>query len=248
MKFASKTKSHRWLGMFAFGLVVLNVNVGYADCPPKTGGYPDCSQGHCSRTSMDAGMNQWCIGAGFAGCPMLQVERARSCFCICSCVAGDTLVQLANGETIMAQDLREGDEIASPFAKNAGSRISMVSATDATGFAALKLHLNNGLHIVVSENHVFLGADGNYYSADALMVGHKLSSQSQEPMEVMEIEIVKPFNGMLYNFVINNNSQDRNEHLIITNGLISADFILQNEIDREFVAANQEQVAIRNEK
>lgn len=215
-----------------FGFVLFSFAVSYADCPPREGGFPDCSESHCSRVRKNGSLNNWCIKAGLGGCPMLNMEVGRDCFCICSCVAGDTLILLANGQTKMARDINEGDEVASPFGARAVSRVVALTSSDATGFAALKLFFNNGRDIVVSENHVFLGMDGGYHSADALKVGDLLASQTNTPIVLTAVERIESFKGLLFNLIINESSIDDKDHLLITNSLVSGDFILQNNADR----------------
>lgn len=219
---------------------LLSAAMAHAECPRRSGGHPDCSGGHCSRVDQDQSFNSWCIDAGFSGCPILLKESSKSCFCICSCVAGDTQIVLANGVVKLASDLEEGDELSSPYSAHKTSKVFAVTISDAAGFEVLKIFVSNGKNITVSPNHIFLGVDGKFHSADDLKMGEVLVSEGALTV-VEKIEKIDSYSGNLYNVIINNFSEDSHDHLFLTNGFVSADFVLQNSIDgqRAAVAADR---------
>lgn len=190
---------------------------------PLAHGIPVCTEAHCSNVSES--LNSVCISMGYGGQPFPAVLPDKSvCSCPCSCVAGDTLVLMSSAEYYLIRDLREADEVYSPYVGS--SKISKMMRSSVNDIKVRQVQFSNGSVITASGNHTFVTPAEKIISAEDLKVGQEVRDVNGNNVTVTGNEITK-FTGYLYNTIINRNSKLAADHIVVTNDIQSGDWQLQ---------------------
>lgn len=200
---------------------------------------PPCSQGHCS--SVGAAATAMCNGnaqlLGITeeeykkrGGAAITAENGRICQCPCSCVVADTNIATTTGY-IPIKDLTKGTMIATPLSKATLASSSMLLSTTLNDLAVQKTTFSNGSEIISSPNHTFITPNEMIISAEQLKSGDKVLAADGQILTITTAPEKGTFDGTLYNLSVNENSQDANDHIIDTNGILSGDWLLQSTND-----------------
>ena len=86
--------------------------------------------------------------------------------------------------------------------------------------------------VVVSTNHLFVGANRKVISAEKLKVGMKILDGSNREVEVESNEIIPKYSGSLHNLILKSGTRRMENHIYIANNLQSGDLVLQDANDR----------------
>lgn len=194
-------------------------------------GYNACEKGHCGE--VDAEMNEFCKANGLAGKQYLVFNADGSrCLCPCSCVASDTKINLfdESAETLRIDELKVGQNLKSPFSKRTENKIGKLLATEFSE-SATKVHymkFSNSEELVASSNHSFVTPNMKVRSAEELHEGSIILDANMKEVTVLENSVDRNFNGKLMNVIINEDSPKAKNHFIVTNSVLSGDWLLQS--------------------
>lgn len=189
-----------------------------------------CNAAHCSAA--DPEIYQVCVQNGLpAGYPVLTKDANGPCTCSCSCLAFGTPVLLENGVTESIEKISVGDTIlaAGRDLKWAKSTVEFSQGTSGVSpqpFTVLITYLDTA--IAVTSDHIFLMADGMLKAADRLVVGDELTAPDGSPIEIKSVHI-GDYTAGFHHIATKKEvpSEDLAGHLIVTNGVVSADYIVQ---------------------
>ncbi|MBF0207864.1 MAG: hypothetical protein HQK53_13350 [Oligoflexia bacterium] len=188
-----------------------------------------CPEGHCSKINTE--MNTFCISNGMAGKPYLVLgQNGRVCYCPCSCVDANTRILLADMNEIMAKEIDHNTEFHTPLSINSNAKTDHILKSEVEGTKTLEIGFSNGEKLLVSDNHTFITDDELTIKANKLQIGSKVLGVHNDILTVNRKKIIS-FNGTLFNFLINKESPEIIDHVIVTNGILSGDWQLQVNTD-----------------
>ena len=198
---------------------------------------PDCSQSHCS--SIDAIIYQICRANHWDASVKVPTRepdgspQGKPCFCSCSCLAYDTKVAIPEG-MMSIQEFEAGDPILVLDRGDDKGRWVPAKVRTASGTSVEPTSVNYAIRVKVggkilisNADHLYLMADGSLKRADRLNVGDELMSSKFEPVAVASV-INGSYQGGFYNVVTDAPEDAVDGHLISTDGVISADYLLQS--------------------
>jgi hypothetical protein len=192
---------------------------------------PNCPKGHCANISEK--MNRFCIDNGMAGKLFLVFgPDGGECLCPCSCVATDTKISLFDeiAEAIRIDELKMGESLKSPLSKKMDNKVGKLLASDFSERAG-KVHymkFSNSEELVVSADHSFVTPNMKVRAAEELHEGSVILDENMKEVTVLENSIDSNFNGKLMNVIINENSPKAKNHFVVTNSILSGDWLLQS--------------------
>ncbi len=186
--------------------------------------WPSCPQGHCSL--VNAEMNQFCIESGMAGRPYLVVGPNGNCLCPCSCVIAGTKIATDKDE-IAIEMLDMEDRVLLPLSAEGAGGIEVLMHSDITEGRAVSITLANDRTLTVSENHTFVDTNYQVIKADELKKGSKILDQFQKPIDVLNADPIANFEGSLYNVTTSMADEEIKDHVIVTEGVLSGDYLTQ---------------------
>ncbi len=189
-----------------------------------------CSEGHCSAVYNE--MNEFCKANGMAGKPYMVIEEGKACLCTCSCVSQDTLISIfdQNIEPVRIDEISRGEMLKSPFATNSSARVDKILGSDYSENPT-KVHyikFSNGENLVVSPDHSFVGPSMKVRAAEELRPGALILDQGLKEIRVIENHVDENFQGKLLNLIVNKKSAEAKNHFIITNSILSGDWVIQS--------------------
>lgn len=191
----------------------------------------NCPQSHCSQISDK--MNKFCVQNGFAGEPFLVIGPGNlECFCPCSCVTPDTLVTYSDNTWHRIEVSKVGDMLLGPFTEDGAGRLDKRLMSTVEDSSVLRLRFSSGVVIVASPNHPFVLPDEIVASARTLHPGDLVLDASFQPVGVLSVEDIDDFTGELHNLIVNDASTAAQDHLVVTNGILSGDWLLQANNDQ----------------
>ncbi|MCB0362802.1 MAG: hypothetical protein KDD35_08770 [Bdellovibrionales bacterium] len=190
-----------------------------------------CPTSHCG--AIDAQVKETCERNGWgAGNSQWVVFEGKTCQCGCSCVTGDTLISLMDGHYAPIANLEPEDSLLLPFAKKLTSNSgTLMSSRFQTPTTILETSFSNGASIYSSENHTFITDDYKVVKAKNLKKGMKVMGDLGTAVTVLMDPISVDFLGQLFNLSLNKTSSKAIDHVIVTNGIYSGDWLLQNTSD-----------------
>lgn len=159
------------------------------------------------------------------------------CFCLCSCVASNTPVEVSAGTWKPIGEIKVGDKVLA-LQKDGQWVQSEVTFSDGTEGVTKPRHyaiyttLENGTVLVSTADHIYLMPDGRLRRADRLAPGDSLTSDKKKPIKITGI-LAGDYLGAVHNIVVgnwNNTNPQPDGHFINTKGVISGDFYIQNVI------------------
>lgn len=194
-------------------------------------GFPDCPQDHCS--GKDPQINAACIAAGMAGKPFPVISPDGSvCSCPCSCVAADTRILLPFQNETRIDNLRPMTMVFSPFTEGYEAKVTHMLMSEVKKAKAHTIVLDNGSQLVTSPNHTLVKGNGRINSVENLAVGDEILTADGSTSRIAEKRILTDFTGQLWNLVVASHSPKAIDHVVVTNGLQSGDYLLQTSHDR----------------
>jgi hypothetical protein len=189
-----------------------------------------CSQAHCSKA--DPEIYEVCVQNGLpAGYPVLTKDENGPCTCSCSCLAFGTPVQIDAAEYEAIEQIRVGDEVLAAGKDLQWSKQRVEFSQGTTGasrqpYTVLITYLDTAM--AVTSDHVFLMANKMLKTADHLTVDDELLAPDGLPVPIKSVHIgdyTAGFHHIATKKALPN--ADLSGHLLNTNGVVSADYIVQ---------------------
>lgn len=191
---------------------------------------PNCPQDHCSLIS--AGMNQFCISNGFSGKPYLVFgPRGEECFCPCSCMAMGTLIDLIDSPFyLQVESLEVGRNVKSPYSRHESNKVDKILNSDFHDIVGKVHHIkfSNGAELIVSPEHPFVSPNLRVLAASELEDGTAVLDRNHNNVEVVANVKDTQYRGKLFNIITNETSKKAKNHFIITNSIMSGDWLVQS--------------------
>ncbi len=197
-----------------------------------------CAEGHCSKISVK--LNSFCIENGMAGKPYLVFgPDGQECECPCSCVVSGTQIELANGFEISVEDIQLGDSILNPLTHEKTRQVESVLMSEVSAAPLIELVLSNGRTLRVSHNHVLFLANGSVTNAVLLKEGDHVKSGRNEAATVTVLRAaVINYTGKLWNVILASGSTVAKDHVLVTEQVLSGDWLLQANVDAGSISLN----------
>lgn len=192
---------------------------------------PNCSQDHCAKISVR--MNKTCMENNMHG-KMYVVfgPDGNECECKCSCMLESTLVRQHDGTLTVIGALQVGNNLASPYSDIFDNFVGQLlhseyQLSEAPG-TVHHVKFSNGAEIVVSPEHTFVAPHEKVLAADELREGQSIMAENGQVVRVVSNTEATDFRGKLMNLIINPNSSAAKHHFLITNSVISGDWLVQS--------------------
>ena len=186
-------------------------------------GYPDCPESHCSKRKDN--INDACVKAGMGGKPFPVVSPDGSvCTCPCSCVVPNTYLSLAGGSDQFISNLLEGSELSLPYAGDA--TVDRMMRSEITDGQVHTLTFSNGRILVTSPNHTLVRPDESIVAVEDADAGTEVLDQDGNIVSVMGNK-TSTYTGDLYNVIVKSKSPKASDHIVVTEGIQSGDWLLQ---------------------
>ncbi|MCX4968007.1 hypothetical protein OHA98_25250 [Streptomyces sp. NBC_00654] len=192
-----------------------------------------CSSAHCRSISWE--LAEFCADMGVpVSTPAITRDEQGTCACSCSCLAFGTMVQEGNGSFKAIETYVEGDEVLAAGTGLTWAPASVVFSGGTTGasrqkFTVLVRYENTA--IAVTSDHLFLlaGADRILRRADRLTTDDQLMSPTGEPVDIKGVHIGDYLAGFHHIAVTGKGTvpDTLDGHLLNTNGVVSADYLVQ---------------------
>ena len=189
-----------------------------------------CSSAHCS--AVDAEINQICKDLGWpVNHPVLTRDSQGPCTCSCSCLAFGTLVQDSESQFKAIETFKVGDAVRAAGKDLVWDQKEVKFSQGTTGasrqkYAVVVQYLDR--EIVVTSDHLFLMQDKTLRAADRLAPGDMLTSPEGDPVEIKSVYVGDYLAG--FHHIATSKSEpgpDLAGHLLNTNGVVSADYMVQ---------------------
>jgi hypothetical protein len=193
-------------------------------------GIRECSSAHCSAA--DAEIYAICQSLGLdAGYPVLTRDDQGPCTCSCSCLAFGTPVQAGDGLFKAIETFAVGDEVMAAGTDLNWSTESVVyssgtSQASVQTFTVLVVYRDTA--IAVTSDHLFLLEDRTLRRADRLTTDDVLVSPQGDPVPITSVHIGDYYAGF-HHIATSLDPPDPSldGRLLSTNGLVSADYVVQ---------------------
>jgi hypothetical protein len=201
-----------------------------------------CNSAHCSGA--DAELNEICKQEGWPiNHPVLTRDAQGACYCSCSCLAFGTMVQEGDGGFKAVETYLQGDEVLTAGTSLEWSAQRVVFSGGTTGASRQKftvlVHYENTA-IAVTSDHLFLLATEprTLKRADRLTTDDSLVSPTGEAVPIRGVHIGDYLAGFHHIAATSKQAPQKGleGHLLNTNGVVSADYIVQ-------ITARQQDVA-----
>ena len=189
-----------------------------------------CEASHCSIA--DPEIYAICRQNGLpAGYPVLTKDTNGVCTCSCSCLAFGTPVAINAEEWAAVETIKVGDTV---LAAGRDLAWKEVGVQYSQGTESLSRQPNVVLityadtAIAVTGDHLFLMEGGVLKPADRLVVGDRLTARDGAPVPIHSVHVGDYTAG--FHHIATRKAlpdADLSDHLLITNGVVSADYIVQ---------------------
>jgi len=193
--------------------------------------YQKCS--HCSTTEIYSicSASQWGHGHGV---PQVDKSTGKACVCSCGCVSSDTMITMADGSQKRADQLVEGEAIAiMTMGGLKSATIYMVTKSKVVNYLATQVTFSDETVLTASENHTVLNEDDELITLEALSIGDRVRRHDGQLISVTANKLVGYDKLLLINVIVSTDSVEPIEHVYITNGLFSGDWLLQVSRDKQ---------------
>ncbi|MDJ1135012.1 hypothetical protein [Streptomyces iconiensis] len=201
-----------------------------------------CESAHCSGA--DAEINEICKLEGWPiNHPVLTRDAIGPCYCSCSCLAFGTMVEDGMGGFKAIEMYAVGDQIMASGTGLTWAARPVVFSGGTTGasrqkYTVLVRYAETAL--AVTSDHLFLlaGDEHTLKRADRLAPEDVLISPSGDPVSVTAVHIGDYLAGFHHVAASDKEApgEDLEGHLLNTNGVVSADYVVQIMARRSDVA------------
>ncbi|MBC6424276.1 MAG: hypothetical protein GDA43_05780 [Hormoscilla sp. SP5CHS1] len=189
----------------------------------------NCNAGHCSGT--DSELNSVCKQEGWAiGHPVITRDGQGPCQCHYSCLALGTPVGATLGVNKNIENFNVGDTvIAAGVDLKWGNVEVRYSNGTASGVQPGTIFVEYvGGQLIVTPDHLFLLPDKKLKRAEKLSTFDQLVGADGNPVDINRVSAGTYVCGFHHIATSTEDPQnDLTNHLIITNGIVSADYAVQ---------------------
>lgn len=189
----------------------------------------NCEATHCGGA--DAELNAICIQEGWAiGHPVITRDNKGPCQCHCSCLALGTPVAATLGINRPIESFRVGDSVVAAGADLQWNIVPVrFSSGTSTGVQPGVIFVEyKGGELIVTHDHLFLLPDGKLKRAERLSPSDKLVGADGNAVNIERVSVGTYVGG--FHHIATSTEDPKNDvtnHLLITNGIVSADYTLQ---------------------
>lgn len=186
---------------------------------------------HCTTTEVGKICSAMGLGHGYG---VFEIYAGKPCLCSCGCVSSDTMITMADGSQKRADQLIEGDVIAvMTLAGLKPATIYMVTKSAVTNYLATQVTFSDGTVLTASENHTVLNEDDEMITLEELSIGDRVRRHDGQLVSVTANKLVGYDKLLLINVIVSTDSVYPIDHVYITNGLFSGDWLLQVSRDNQ---------------
>jgi hypothetical protein len=189
----------------------------------------NCDAAHCGGA--DAEINEVCIAEGWAvGHPVITRDSSGICQCHCSCLALGTPVAASLGINKPIESFRVGDSVVAAGSDLQWNTVPVrFSSGSSTGVQPGVIFVEYvGGQLIVTPDHLFLLPGGKLKRAERLSPTDKLVGANGNPVDIERVSVGTYVGGFHHIATSTEDPQnDLTNHLLITNGIVSADYTLQ---------------------
>lgn len=189
----------------------------------------NCAGSHCSR--VDAEINEVCKLEDWAvGHPVITRDDDGVCKCHCSCLALGTPVAASLGISKPIESFRVGDSVIAAGSNLQWNTVPVrYSSGSSTGIQPGSIFIEyDGGNLIVTPDHLFLLPDGKLKRAERLSFSDKLVGADGNPVDIERVSVGTYVGGFHHIATSTEDPQnDLTNHLLVTNGIVSADYALQ---------------------
>lgn len=173
------------------------------------------------------------IGFGFYGsAPASSGSSAIICSCQRyggGCFDPETLIELSDHSIVLAKEIKAGDQIYFPESQSSAVVEQVIEGSEEEPLVVLSYRVNQELIISkLSKKHVVKTTSG-LKRAQNLNLSDRLIQKNGEALKIENISEEK--GAKVINFVLNSNSAKLQDHLIISDQIITGDLWLQNNLE-----------------
>ncbi|MEH6877968.1 hypothetical protein [Priestia megaterium] len=212
----------------------------------------DCESAHCSGA--DAELNEICVKEGWPiDHPVLTRDSQGPCACKCSCFALNTPIFISEDEFKAVQDIKKGDYVyaAGLDLKWHRKKVTFSQGTEGRSKQPLTIYIAYGddQHLIVTPDSLFLMEDKKLKRADKLTPEDYLINQNGEKVRIAGV-VSGDFYGGFHHIAteIEVPSNDLQGHLIVANGIVCGDYMLQVYYQSKDFEGNQLTVGTKDYK
>lgn len=189
----------------------------------------NCSAAHCS--GIDAELNAVCKQENWAvGHPVITRDAQGPCQCHCSCMALGTPVATSDTIQTAIEDISVGDDVlaAGPDLNWTTVKVAFSNGTT-NGVQPYSILVQyTGGSLIVTGDHLFLTSKKLLKRADKLSTLDELVSQDGTAVTITFIGVGTYVGGFHHIATsVQDPGNDLQNHLIVTNGVVSADYVVQ---------------------
>ena len=127
--------------------------------------------------------------------------------------------------------MKEGDEVTQVYGETSSTRVTKILRTTLAVPHSVSELQYQGRKITVSSNHPFVTPDYQVVTAKTLKEGSMVLDGGGKAVQIEANTIREDFIGDLYNLIIHPESDRPIDHVVITNGIQSGDFLTQATLD-----------------
>lgn len=176
------------------------------------------------------------------------------CYCLCSCVASDTPVQVSASTWKPIGEIKVGEKVLALQRDGKWVESEVIFSDGTQGVTrpqhyAIYVTLENGAVLISTADHIYLMPDGKLRRADRLAPGDSLTSDKKKPVKITRL-LAGDYLGAVHNIAVgkwNNQTPEIDGHFINTKGVISGDFYIQSIIkDTQDVGRSLPQIGSRD--
>ncbi|MDA0631861.1 hypothetical protein OUY22_00390 [Nonomuraea sp. MCN248] len=162
---------------------------------------------------------------------IFDLEHPDGCYCTCSCLAFGTPVQTGDGSFQAIEKFRVGDTVLACGPSLSWRPVRVEFSNGTPGVAVQRytvLVVYKDTSIAVTSDHLFLMSDRKLKRADRLAPGDELLDIQGGPVPVKSVHIGNMHAGFHHIATsVGDPGPSLDDHLINTNGVISADYAQQ---------------------
>lgn len=205
-------------------------------CHSLLGAAGPCGDAYCNSAEIKGEVDATCHGVGTAlvYVPAPAGSASRLCWCKCSCLAGETLVQVGTQRWKSIQSIKAGENVLA-LQSDGKWKTTKVVWSDGLGTSAkpfpyaIYISLINGTTLITTPDHLFWLPDGSLKRSDRLAPTDSLTlARNQQPIAISQV-VAGTYYGPVWNLTATSEEDVSTPfgHLINTAGVISGDWALQ---------------------
>jgi hypothetical protein len=144
-------------------------------------------------------------------------------------VTPDTKIELSEGNSAIAK-VKVKDRLLTPFSETEHSELDKIMISEAKDVELISIEFDNGSRLRVSPNHTFISPEQMVVTAEQLTPGQLVLDKNRQPIAVANKSNFK-YTGDLINVIVNKKLPGAKNHIVVTEGMPTGDWLLQSHND-----------------